>query len=30
LIKGVEEPLRDRDLDLRDRYMAIAGLKPAH
>jgi len=29
LIKGVEEPLRDRDLDLRDRYMAIAGLKPA-
>jgi imidazolonepropionase-like amidohydrolase len=29
LVKGVEEPLRDRDLDLRDRYMAIAGLKPA-
>jgi imidazolonepropionase-like amidohydrolase len=29
VIKGVEEPLRDRDLDLRDRYMAIAGLKPA-
>jgi imidazolonepropionase-like amidohydrolase len=29
LVKGVEAPLRDRDLDLRDRYMAIAGLKPA-
>jgi len=29
LVKGVEEPLRDRDLDLRNRYMAIAGLKPA-
>ncbi len=29
LVKGVEQPLRDRDLDLRDRYMAIAGLKPA-
>lgn len=29
LVKGVDEPLRDRDLDLRDRYMAINGLKPA-
>ncbi len=28
LVKGVEEPLRDRDLDLRDRYMAIDGLTP--
>jgi imidazolonepropionase-like amidohydrolase len=26
-VKGVEEPLRDRDLDLRDRYLAIDGLK---
>ena len=28
IIKGVEQPLRDRDLDLRDRYMALA-VKPA-
>jgi imidazolonepropionase-like amidohydrolase len=30
LIKGVEQPLRSRDLDLRDRYLHPAELPPAY
>ena len=30
LIKGVEQPLRSRDLDLRDRYLHPSDLPPAY
>ena len=30
VIKGVEQPLRSRDLDLRDRYLRPSGLPPAY
>jgi hypothetical protein len=30
LIKGIEQPMRSRDLDLRDRYLHASDMPPAY